>query len=100
MADSEADVISHLLDVEQNAFVQVKEAQEKANKMVGEARSEADCQFKTRYEEIASELDKEFLDERKRIVEEHNVSLSAFKDSVQKKEKNKSAFENFVKKAI
>ena len=100
MADSEADVISHLLDVEQNAFLQVKAAQEKANKIVGEARSQADSQFNQKFEELSLHLEEELNSEKNRVIQEHNSYLSNFKEGVQKKSMNKSAFEAFIKKAL
>ena len=100
MAEEEVNIISHLLEVEQNAYLQAKTAQDDANKMLSEAKAKADSEDKPQYDVLVSELEKDYKDRAERIAAEYKKNIDDYKNSVEKTEQDKPAFNAFVKKVI
>lgn len=100
MAEEEVNIISHLLEVEQNAYLQAKTAQDDANKMLSEAKTKADSEYKAQYDVLVSELEKDYKDRAERIAAEYKKNIDDYKNSVEKTEQDKPAFNAFVKKVI
>ena len=100
MAEEEVNIISHLLEVEQNAYLQAKTAQDDANKMLSEAKAKADSEYKSQYDVLVSELEKNYKDRAERIAAEYKKNIDDYKNSVEKTEQDKPAFNAFVKKVI
>ena len=100
MAEEEVNIISHLLEVEQNAYLQAKTAQDDANKMLSEAKAKADSEYKAQYDVLVSELEKDYKPQTERIAAEYKKNIDDYKNSVEKTEQDKPAFNAFVKKVI
>ena len=60
MAENEANVISHLLNVEAQASDLVKEAQDEADKRLSSAHAKADAEFKEKFSRAVAELEKNY----------------------------------------
>ena len=52
MAESEINIINHLIEVELQASSLVKEAQSEADKRLSAARAKADAEYKQKYNEV------------------------------------------------
>lgn len=100
MAEEEVNIISHLLEVEQNAYLQAKTAQDDANKMLSEAKAKADSEYKVQYDVLVSELEKDYKTQTERIAAEYKKNIDDYRNSVEKTEQDKLAFNAFVKKVI
>lgn len=100
MAEEEVNIISHLLEVEQNAYLQAKNAQEDANKMLSEARANADAAFKSQFDVIVAELDDNYKRRIEQISAEYKKDIEQYKDSVEKTEQDKPAFNSLLMKVI
>ncbi len=100
MAENEANVISHLLNVEAQASDLVKEAQDEANKRLSSVHAKADAEFKEKFDKIVSELEKSYNDRISAIDEKHKEALEEYKSSVENAEQNKDNFNAFLKKVL
>ncbi len=100
MAENEANVISHLLNVEAQASDLVKEAQDEANKRLSSVHAKADAEFKEKFDKIVSELEKNYNDRISAIDEKHKEALEEYKSSVENAEQNKDNFNAFLKKVL
>lgn len=100
MAENEANVISHLLNVEAQASDLVKEAQDEANKRLSSVHAKADAEFKEKFDKIVSELEKSYNDRISAIDEKHKEALEEYKSSVENAEQNKADFNAFLKKVL
>ena len=90
MAENEANVISHLLNVEAQASDLVKEAQDEANKRLSSVRAKADAEFN----------EKTYSDKISTIDENHKKNLEEYKSSVENSEQDKDNFNVFLKKLL
>lgn len=100
MAESEVNVILHLLNVEQNSFILTKDAQERANRLVSSARAKADAEFNERFRKISAELDEKFESDKEALVSAHKKELDGYKSKITEIPLNRKDFADFVKKAL
>ena len=100
MAEAEINVISHLLKVESEASLLVKEAQTEANKRLSEARCNADSQFKTQFQKIQSNLEAEYNDKSQHLTENHKKKFDEFKSSIEQTEQSVDSFNSFLEKVL
>lgn len=100
MAENEANVISHLLNVEAQASDLVKEAQDEANKRLSSVRAKADAEFKEKFDKIVAGLEKTYSDKISTIDENHKKNLEEYKSSVENSEQDKDNFNVFLKKLL
>ena len=100
MADSEINVITHLLQVENDASSLVNESQAEADKRIAFARSQADSKYKTEYEQIIAKRDSEYNEKIKSIKELHKKTLQDYKTSIEQIPQNIEAFNLFLKKVL
>lgn len=100
MAEAEINVISHLLKVESEASLLVKEAQTEANKRLSEARCNADSQFKTQFQKIQSNLESEYNDKIQHLTENHKKKFDEFKSSIEQTEQSVDSFNSFLEKVL
>ncbi len=100
MAENEANVISHLLNVEAQASDLVKEAQDEANKRLSSVRAKADAEFKEKFDKIVAGLEKTYNDKISTIDENHKKNLEEYKSSVENSEQDKDNFNVFLKKLL
>lgn len=100
MAENEANVISHLLNVEAQASDLVKEAQDEADKRLSSAHTKADAEFKEKFSRAVAELEKNYSARLSSIDENHNKMLEEYKSSVINTEQNKDDFNLFLKQVL
>lgn len=97
MADEEVNIISHLLEVEQNASLLTKTAQEDANKMISEAKVKADEEFKTKFDKLVIEMQNEDKQKFDKIQNHYKNLMDDYEASIRQKVQNKKAFNEFMK---
>lgn len=100
MAENEANVISHLLNVEAQASDLVKEAQDEANKRLSSVHAKADSEFKEKFDKIVAELEENYSGKISAVDEAHKKILEEYKASVENAEQNKNEFNVFLKKIL
>lgn len=100
MAKEEVNIISHLLEVEQNAYLQAKIAQESASKMLSEAKSIADADYKTQYDNLVVSLEEDYKKRKEQISTEYKNTINNYKSSVEQTEQDKKSFNSFLQKVI
>ena len=77
-----------------------KDAQERANRILSDARAKADKEFDEQYKKISSELEKDFESKKEAIAAAHKKKFDEYVSSVKEVVQNKDAFEDFVKKTL
>lgn len=100
MAENEANVISHLLNVEAQASDLVKEAQDEANKRISSVRAKANAEFKEEFDKIVVEHEKKYNDKISSVNENHKKTLEEYKSSVEHAEQDKDNFDVFLRKVL
>lgn len=100
MQETDLNVITHLLKVESEASSLIKDAQEEANKRISEARSEADAEYKKKFEKLVNSLDKDYQEKILQIETDNKNELDEFKQKIQSTERNTSSFNSFVQKVM
>lgn len=100
MAENEANVISHLLNVEAQASDLVKEAQDEANKRLSSVHAKADAEFKEKFDNIVAELEKIYSGKISAVDENHKKMLEEYKSSVENTVQSKEEFNVFLKKIL
>lgn len=100
MAESEINVIAHLLDVEQNAFVLTKDAQERANHMISEAKARVDSEFNEKFSEIQKKLEDDFSSKKEALLRSHQEELDEYRSKIKEIPLNKKAFSDFLKSTL
>lgn len=96
--EDDANLITHLLEVEQNAFLITKAAQEDANKLLSEAKARADTEFNTRYSDMIKEIDGEYTKKKTEIEKSYKDKLEDYKKSVESIPQDKDALFSYLKK--
>ena len=96
MAESEINIIAHLLNVEQNAFVLTKDAQEKANHLISEAKARADSEFNEKFEKISSEIEADFLQKKEALTSSYQKEIDDYRSKIKEVPVNKKAFFDFL----
>lgn len=92
MAGQEADIISHLLDVERNATAILTQAGEDAEKRIATARAQADQRFKAEYDELIARLEKQYAEQTTAATNSYTVAVSAYKEKISAAAKDVPAF--------
>ena len=98
MADSseEINVIAHLLQVEKNASLLIDNALKEAEQKLAQTRSQANLEFKQKYEDCVSNLETEYNQKLNEIQSEHDKLFNDFKDSLQSQPKYNAEFNNLL----
>ncbi|MCF0243054.1 MAG: hypothetical protein HUK25_10470 [Treponema sp.] len=101
MADNEeTEIISHLLEVEKEAYSIIASANNKYEKKIIEVKALAEENYKEQYQTKAAELEKEFELKKKQILDEHKKSIDDYKISVQDKPQHIDRFNDFLDQLI
>lgn len=100
MAEAEINVISHLLKVESEASLLVKEAQTEANNRLSETRLKAENQFKSQFQEIQTKLEADYNNKIQLLTENHKKSFDEFKSSIEQTEQSIESFNSFLGKVL
>lgn len=101
MADNdEVNIITHLLEVEKQASQVISVANVKGDKIISDAKANADSEFKRLYSEKAEKLQKDFETQKIQITENHQRNLNEYKKSVEDQPQNKEAFSVLLDKVL
>lgn len=96
----ELDAINHLLEVEKNASALINDAQVEADKRLLEARAKYNIEYKTKYDSIAAEMEKEYLKQHDEIEAKYKKEIEDYKASLENKPQNEKAFTDLLEKLI
>lgn len=96
----EIDIISHLIDVEQQATSLVLDAQIEADQRIADARSLADTQFKELYEKMINSLEKKTSKEIDTIKLSYEQESNEFAQNIKNMPKDIPAFEDMLKSLL
>ena len=100
MAANESEIISHLLEVEQNAAALTESAQIDADKKIGEAKKEADARFKAAYEKIVSEQEENYAKASAQAQGRADDAIRTFKETVSASRKTPEEFNSYLDKVL
>lgn len=98
MAENEANVISHLLEVETVASNFVENAQIEANKRVLSAKTQADEIFHSKYAEILKDFESQYEQKVISYKNEHEQIISTYKEKLFASQKDVNSFNGFLDK--
>lgn len=100
MADTEVNVISHLLKVESDASVLVSEAKAEATKRVAKTQAEAEEAVKKQVEQLRQKLDADYSEKIKALSENHKKIIDEYRETVEAVEKDTEAFDSLLTKLL
>lgn len=95
--DKDADLITHLLEVEQNAYEVTKVAQEDANKKIAQAKADADKEFNEKYMAAVKNIDEEYNKKKATIESAYKQQLDEYKKSIEGVAQHKKEFFAYLK---
>ncbi|MCQ2611751.1 MAG: hypothetical protein MJ169_08385 [Treponema sp.] len=96
MTDSEVNVISHLLEVEQNAESLVSDATAESSRRIIEAKSKADEEFNAKYTAMVNELDSSYNADIDSYQKKHTEELESYKTQVTSSTKDIQGFNKLL----
>lgn len=96
----EKDVIAHLLEIEQQAEMLLKNAQLEADKRIAEVKLRADETYKEEYKKIVSGLEQEYEVKKTSLEKQHRESFDAYKAELEAIPLNKDSFKSFLDKKL
>ena len=100
MAQSEVNVISHLIEVEQKANDLVKSAQSESNEKIAVARAKADSLFNSEYENLIQQLESDYNSQVAFVKEQAKNQLDNYKKTIEETNQNKEAFSALLKNIL
>lgn len=92
----EQDVIGHLMDVERLASDLLLDAQAEADKRKAAAREKADQEYRSAYEKIIAELEKNFSDGCSARDESRDREFVSFNSRLASIKKDRTAFNTYL----
>ena len=96
MAESEVNVINHLLDVEKRASSMTSDAQAEADKRISVYRAEAENDYKKRHDEILAKFESDYVARTKAIDEKHAETIAAYRSEIQNTTQDTGAFNKLL----
>jgi len=96
----ELDAINHLLEIEKQASGLISDAQIEADKRLAEARAKYNSEYKTKYETVASDLEKKYQKDYDEVTKKYAEEIESYKKSLEEKNKNKEAFTQVIEKLL
>lgn len=100
MAENEVNVISHLLEVENQASALIEDAQIESNKRVMAAKTKADEIYYSKYRDSIQILESEYNQKIKSYEAEHNAEIESYKKKILDSAKDVDAFNAFLNKTL
>ena len=100
MAEQEADIIGHLLDIERSASGVLAQAQEEAEKRISAARAQADQSFKTQYDAIVADEEKRLASEMSAAAQKYDADVAAYKERLSSAAKDIPSFDRLLDKVL
>ena len=96
MAESEVNVINHLLDVEKRASSMTSDAQTEADKRISAYRAEAENDYKKQHDEILAKFESDYAVRTKAIDEKHAEEIAAYRSEIQNTTQDTGAFNKLL----
>ncbi len=93
---AETDVIGHLLDIEHQAAELLLDTQTEADRRISEARTAADAEYKSQYEQMIIELDAWFAEQSRVVTSEHSVLMDTYRSSVDNTQTDVESFNRLL----
>ena len=92
---SEIDVISHLMNVENQASSLIFDAQTVAEKNINEARAKADSIYKERYDNLIKDFESNLTETKNKILQENRNSFQEYQQKIQSVVQDEKSFNLF-----
>ncbi|MGP1565339.1 MAG: hypothetical protein ACTTHU_07935 [Treponema sp.] len=100
MAESEINIINHLIEVELQASSLVKEAQNEADKRLSVARAKSDAEYKQKYNEVIKKYDELYNGKVKDIEAAYKERFESYVSAVKGAEQDTKAFDERLAEAL
>lgn len=100
MAEAEANVIGHLIDVEHRASELVSDAHIEADKRICQARTQADAAFKSAFEKIVAQEEEAFSKNEEAVRQSCTSEIAGYKAKISSTPKTVSAFNALLDKVL
>ncbi len=97
---SEIDVISHLMDVENQASSLIFEAQTVAEKNISDARAKAETLYKEHYENLISEFESKYSQDTDRIFHDKQKSFEEYQQKTQSLRQDVKSFNELLESLL
>lgn len=94
------ELIKHLIEVEQNAFLQTKEAQDSVNQSIRQATLDSDARFESEYTKAMSEIDSKAEEQKKQLRADFDSQLADYKALQAGRSQYKDAFNAFLDREL
>ena len=95
-ANSEIEIINHLLEVEKNASILLDDARKEAERRIINAKNKANEEFQKEYENLVASAEADYNRKLKEIDSNHDNVISEYKESLCKKSIDKENFFKYV----
>lgn len=89
---SEIDVISHLMNVENQASSLIFDAQTVAEENINEARAKADSIYKERYDNLIKDFESNLTETKNKILQENRNSFQEYQQKIQSVAQDENSF--------
>lgn len=89
---SEIDVISHLMNVENQASSLIFDAQTVAEENINEARAKADSIYKERYDNLIKDFESNLTETKNKILQENRNSFQEYQQKIQSVAQDEKSF--------
>jgi vacuolar-type H+-ATPase subunit H len=86
------DVINHLLEQEELAEGMLQESRAESARRIAKARTDAEADFKAKYEKVIVALDADFAAATAKIESEHHAESAEYHDRLEALKTDKKAF--------
>ncbi len=92
MAETEVNVINHLLNVEHKASELISGAQAEADKRIAASRAQAEAEYKKQYDVVIAGFEADYKSRTAELAREHSETISRYKSDVQNSEQDIQPF--------
>lgn len=93
---SEIDVISHLMNVENQASTLIFEAQTVAEKNISDARATAENLYKQKYEKLLNELELDYSEKIQKVIQNNKNSFNQYQQKIQDLPQDEKSFNELL----
>ena len=100
MAESETNVISHLLEIEDEATSIIDAAQIESNERVLSSKAIADELFHSKYAEIVQKFEGEYTETINNYSKSHDEEFESYKNYILQSKKDVESFNAFMNKVL
>lgn len=97
---SEVDVISHLMNVENQASALIFEAQTVAEKNISDARTTAENLYKQKYEKLLNELESDYSEKIQKIIQNNKNSFNEYQQKTQNLSQDVKSFNELLESLL